>query len=163
MMTVFTATERRAHLLSAVSHGGAYGTKALVSTVEVTVATSTGDTINFGYIPSGARILGTSRLYWDDMATTGAPTMDLGLAAVDGNLANADDPDALSAGHAMTTATPTGAGAVSPIENFGLPAWDLVASETSDPGGVLKVYGTMLDALTTQTGTATLELYYVVD
>jgi len=163
MMTVFTATERRASLLQATSHGGAYGVKNLTSTVEVTVATSTGDTINFGYIPSNARILGNSRLYWDDMATTGAPTMDLGLAAVNGNLAQADDPDALSNGHAMATATPTGAGAVAPIENFGLPAWDLVASETADPGGMLKVYGTMLDAVTTQTGTATLELYYVVD
>ena len=162
-MTVFTATERRADLLLPVSHGGAYGVKCLSGTVEVTVATSTGDTIEWGYIPSNARLLGNSRLYWDDMATTGAPTMDLGLAAVDGNLANADDPDALSAGHAMATATPTGAGAVAPIENFGLPAWDLVASETSDPGGSLKVIGTMLDAVTTQTGTASLELYYVVD
>ena len=162
-MTIFTATERRSHLLSAASHGGAYGVKALTSTVEVTVATSTGDTIIWGHIPSNARILGNSRLYWDDMATTGSPTMDLGLAAVDGNLANADDPDALSAGHDVATATPTGAGAVAPIENFGLPAWDFVASETSDPGGKLAVYGTMLDALTTQTGTASLELYYVVD
>ena len=162
-MTIFTATERRKNLLNASSHGGAYDVKGLISTVEVTVATSTGDTINFGYIPSNARILGTSRLYWDDMATTGAPTMDLGLAAVKSNLVNADDPDALSAGHDVATATPTGAGAVSPIENFGVQAWDLVASETVDPGGVLKVYGTMLDAVTTQTGTATLELYYVVD
>lgn len=162
-MTVFTATERRANLLLASSHGGAYGVKCLSSTVEVTVATSTGDTINFGYIPSNARILGTSRLYWDDMATTGSPDMDLGLGAVKGNLANADDPDALSNGHDVATATPTGAGAVSPIENFGLPAWDFVASETSDPGGVLKVYGTMLSAVTTQTGTVSLELYYVVD
>ena len=162
-MTIFTATERRANLTLAASHGGAYDVKNLTSTVEVTVATSTGDTIVFGYIPSNARILGSSRLYWDDMATAGAPTMDLGIGAVDGNLVNANDPDALSNGHALATATPTGAGAVSPIENFGLPAWDFVASETSDPGGTLKVYGTMLDAVTTQTGTATLELYYVVD
>ena len=162
-MTIFTATERRAHLLAATSHGGSYSVKNLTATVEVTVATSTGDTIVFGYIPSNARILGSSRLYWDDMATTGSPTMDLGLAAVKGNLANADDPDALSAGHDVATATPTGAGALSAIANHGLPAWDFVASETSDPGGALKVYGTMLDAVTTQTGTATLELYYVID
>lgn len=162
-MTIFTATERRSHLLSPTSHGGAYSTKNLTATVEVTVATSTGDTIVWGYIPSNARLLGSSRLYWDDMATAGSPTMDLGLGAVRGNLVNADDVDALSNGHDMATATPTGAGAVSPIENFGVPAWDLVASETVDPGGALKVFGTMLDAVTTQTGTATLELYYVVD
>lgn len=162
-MTEFKATERRSHLLAPVSHGGSYNVVNLTSTVEVSVATATGDTVNFGYIPSNARILGNSRLYWDDLATSGAPTMDLGLAAVDGNLVNADDPDALSNGHALATATPTGAGALAPIENFGLEAWDLVASETTDPGGSLKVYGTTADAVTTAAGTVTLELYYVID
>jgi hypothetical protein len=163
MATEFAATERRSHLLSAVSHGGSYNVVNLCSTVEVTVATGTGDTYIFGRIPSNARLLGSSRLYWDDMATTGAPTMDIGLGAVESNLVNADDPDALSNGHALATATPTGAGAVAPIENFGVLAWDLVASETVDPGGELEVYGTCLDAVTTVAGTMTIELYYVID
>jgi hypothetical protein len=161
-MATFTATERRSHALSAVSHGGSYSVKNLNATIELSVATSTGDTVTFGHIPSNARILGSSRLYWDDCATAGAPTMDIGIGAVEGNLANADDPDALSNGHALATAT-NNALVVAAIADFGLQAWDFVASETTDPGGDVKVYGTTVDAVTTQAGTVTLELYYVVD
>jgi hypothetical protein len=70
----------------------------------------------------------------------------------------------LTNGHALTTATAGGATLVAvDLANAGLPAWDLVASESSDPGGVLEVYGTVKDAATTQTGTVTLELLYYLD
>lgn len=156
------ATERRPSQGLASGKGDANSPKVLVSTIEL-AASSSGDTINFGNIPSGARILGTSKLYWDDLATSGSPTLDLGLAAVDGNLANADDPDAIGNGFAVSATTTSGASAVSAIADIGLPAWDLVASETTDPGGVLKVQGTVKDAATTATGTVTLELHYYVD
>jgi hypothetical protein len=162
MATEFAATERRSSLLNASSHGGAYDVKNLTASVEVTVATGTGDTYIFGRIPSNARLLGSSRLYWDDMATSGSPTMDIGLGEVEGNLANADDPDALSNGHDLGTAT-NDALAIAAIADYGKPAWDFVASETSDPGGALAVYGTCLDAVTTAAGTMTIELYYVID
>ena len=108
-----------------------------------------------------ARLLGSSTLYWDDLATA-TTTLDLGLGAVDGNLVNADDPDALSAGHVVTSAS-TGAIAITAFADYGNEAWDFVASETSDPGGSLRVYGTVADALTTGPGTITLSLDYVVD
>lgn len=156
-----TATERRAHLLSAASHGGAYDVKNLTSTVEVAASTTVGRTIQFGHIPSNARILPSSTLYWDDLATSGSPTLDVGLAEVDGNLANADDPDALTNALAISSA---GSGsALSDIANAGLPAWDFVASETSDPGGKLAVYGSLVDAPVNAAGTVTCELFYVVD
>ena len=161
-MTTLTATERRSSLLNATSHGGAYGVKTLVATMEVAAVTTIGRTIGFGRIPSNARISGLSRLYWDDLATGGSPTLDLGLGAVDGNLANADDADAFSAGHALGTAS-TGAIAITAIADYGNEAWDFVASETSDPGGTLEVYGSLLDAVTTTAGTVTLELYYYID
>jgi len=161
-MTTFTATERRAHALAAVSHGGSYTDMVLVSTVEVTTATTVGRTIDFGRIPSNARILGTSKLYWDAMATSTA-TLDLGLAAVDGNLANADDPNALHDAAAISAASAGGTNVIADPVNIGLPAWDFVASETSDPGGVLQVYGSLVDAAITTAGTVTLELHYVVD
>jgi hypothetical protein len=161
-MTTFTATERRAHALAAVSHGGAYTDKVLVSTVEITTATTVGRTIDFGRIPSNARILGASTLYWDDLATSGSPTLDLGLAAVDGNLANADDPNALHDAGAVSSAS-TGTAVVTDGALIGLPAWDFVASEASDPGGQLQVYGSLVDAPINKAGTVTLELHYVVD
>jgi len=163
-MTAYTATERRSHLLAAVSHGGSYDVINLTSTVEIAVATTVDRTIDFGRIPSNARILSMSRLYWDDLATSGSPTLDLGLAAVDGNLANADDPNAL-----LDAGTLSSAGsdviALEDIANAGLPAWDFVESETSDPGGDLMVYGTLVDAPINKPGggTMTLDLYYVVD
>lgn len=157
-----TATERRTDKLAAAAKGPAYSVKTLTSTVEL-AASASGQTINFGEIPSNARICLASSLYWDDLATSGSPTIDIGLAAVNGNLANADDPDALSNGHAVSATTTSGASALSEIANAGLPAWDLVASETADPGGSLAVYGTVKDAATTATGTVTLELYYYVD
>lgn len=157
-----TATERRAHLLAAASHGGAYNVKALVATVEVTAATTVGRTILFGHVPSNARPMLISKVYSDDLATSGSPTLDIGLAAVDGNLANADDPDALTNGVAISSAV-TGANLIADIANAGLPMWDYVASETSDPGGELAVYGSLVDAAINQAGTVTLEMLYVID
>lgn len=161
-MATNRATERRTSQGLASGRGDANTDTVLVSTIELAASTS-GDTVTFGYIPSGARLLGTSKLYWDDLATSGSPTIDLGLGAVDGNLANADDPDAIGNGFAVSATTNSGSSAVSAIADIGLPAWDLVASEAADPGGVLKVYGTVKDASTTATGTVTLELHYVVD
>lgn len=160
-MAETTATERRSNNNLAPSNGPAYSVKALVSTVEVAPSAS-GTTIDFGMIPSDARILPSSTIYWDDLTTTGSPTLDLGLAAVNGNLVNANDPDALTNGKDITSAG--SASALADHANAGLPAWDLVASESSDPGGVLKVYGSIVDAATAGlTATVTLELFYYVD
>ena len=160
-MTVFTATERRNNLLNATSHGGAYGKKNLTASIELAAQATFPHTIVFGHIPSNARLLGSSMLYWDDLATA-TTTLDLGLGAVDGNLVNADDPNCLSDGNDVTSAS-TGSVAITAFADYGNEAWDFVASETTDPGGVLKVYATVADALTTGTGTITLSLDYVID
>ncbi len=161
-MTEFTATERRSHLLSAVSHGGAYTVKNLTSTIELAAQATFPHTITFGRVPSNARLLGSSRLYWDDVSNAGSPTLDLGIGAVNGNLANSDDNDALSDGHGLSTAS-TGAVAITLFADYGNEAWDFVSGETSDPGGELKIYGTVQDALTTVAGTITVSIDYVVD
>ena len=156
------ATQRRDHNNIAAGKGDGATIKSLPCTVELAAASS-GDTVTFGYIPSNARILPSSRLYVDDCATSGSPTLDVGIGAVNGNLANSDDPDAIGNGHALATAANDIMVFNADIASHALPAWDLVASETSDPGGILKVYGTVKDASTTQTGTITLDLQYVID
>ena len=161
-MAALTATERRDTLLKSTSHGGAYTAKVLCSTIELAAQATYPHTIDFGRVPSNARMLGKSRLFWDDLSNAGSPTLDLGIGAVLGNLANADDPNGLSDGHALSTAS-TGAVAITAFADHGNEAWDFVASETSDPGGILKVYGTVQDAATTVVGTITLEMYYYVD
>ena len=81
---------------------------------------------------------------------------------MNGNLVQADDPDALNVSLDVTSAGSSDL--IADHANFGLPAWDLVASEAVDPGGELKVYGTVQDALTTtDPGTITVSLDYYVD
>ena len=159
-MTAVTATERRAALLAATSHGGAYTVINLTSTIELGVVT-TGSTIDFGRIPSNARLLGSSKIDFDASMAASA-NLDLGLAAVDGNLVQSDDPDCLSDGHSLS-AGGTEQLAITLFADYGKEAWDFVTSESVDPGGELKVYGSTTDANTTLVGTITLSMDYYVD
>jgi hypothetical protein len=155
-----SATQRRsADNLVVGGPGDAYSVKNLAATVEL-AASSAGTTVTFGRIPSNARILGSTRLYNDDLASTGSPTLDLGLINVDSNIT--DDPDAIGNGFALSSAG-SDVVAISDVANIGLPAWDFVNAQTSDPGGEFIVRGVVADAATTATGTITLDMYYVVD
>lgn len=154
------ATQRRASDdLVVGSAGYAYSVKNLCATVEL-AASSSGDTVTFGRIPSNARILPSSRLYNDDLATSGSPTFDIGLINVNSNIT--DDPDAIGNGFALSSAG-SDVVIISDVANAGLPAWDFVNGQTSDPGGEFIVRGVVKDAATTATGTVTLDVYYVVD
>lgn len=153
------ATQRRSANNLAAGNGISYSVKNLTATVEL-AASASGTTVTFGRIPSNARILSVSKVYWDDLATSGSPTLDIGLINVDSNIT--DDPDALNDGLALSSAS-TGSAVVKDIANSGLPAWDHVNGQTSDPGGELIVRGVVKDAATNATGTITLDLLYVVD
>ena len=153
------AVQRRSTTNRAGGKGEAYDMHVLCSTIELAAADST-STIDFGRIPSNARILSSSRLYNDDLATTASITMDIGLKAVDGNIT--DDPDALGNGFDVSAAV-NDALVLSDAANAGLPAWDFVANQTSDPGGEFIVQAEIMDGDTTATGTVTLELCYYLD
>ncbi len=155
-----TATQRRANADLAVGKGEAGSVKSLTATVELAAATASGTTISFGYIPSNARILSLSKVYWDDLATSGAPTLDLGLGAVDSNITS--DTLALTDGLGLSSPS-TGSAVIKDFLNSGLPAWDHVSGQASDPGGTLEVTGVVRDAATTAAGTVTLDLVYVLD
>jgi hypothetical protein len=163
-MTVFTykATQRRADSNNAVGKGMACTPICLVATQEVAAAASS-STVSFGYIPSNARLLAASKVYNDDLATSGSPTLDIGLFAVNSNVTS--DDDALTDGIALSSASTAGVGAhvVKDFANAGKPAYLFVSGQTTDPGGLLEVKGTIRDAATNAAGTVTLELYYTVD
>lgn len=154
-----TATIVRAATDAVIGNGLAGTVKAHIATVEL-AASASATTIDFGEIPANARILGSSTLYWDDLATSGSPTLDIGLVAVNSNITS--DDDCLNDGLALSSAS-TGSKVVKDAANYGLPAWDFVNAQASNPGGVLSVQGIVRDAATTATGTVTLELYYTVD
>jgi hypothetical protein len=154
------ATERRQASHQIPGKGDAHNVKTLVAATVELAASASDTTIFFGRIPSHARILPQGFIYNDDLATTGSPTLDIGLASVDSNITS--DPDAINNGIALSAATTTTTVFSDPA-NAGLPAWDLVNGQTTDPGGELDVYGSVVDASTTQTGTITVCLLGYVD
>jgi len=133
------------------------------STFDV-VTTNSDDSVNSTYhlarLPSNAVILPSSTIYFDNVGGSGA-TADIGVYAVDGNLANADDVDAINDGISIATA-----GSASVIKDFATSAtalWAYVNGETSDPGGLLDIKVAVLDAAVDAAGQIALELFYVVD
>lgn len=143
-----------------ISHGKGEGgnVKTIIRTVETNSDDSATSTIDFGEIPSNARILGTSNISWDDLASSGAPTLDLGLFGDQ----ITDDDDALNDGLDLATAT-SGAVVIKDIANYGKFAWEHVSGQTEDPKGDLTVKGTIKDAAINAAGTVTLELFYTLD
>tara|TARA_R100000152_G_C6772349_1_gene199208 strand:+ start:1317 stop:1814 length:498 start_codon:yes stop_codon:yes gene_type:complete len=133
------------------------------STFDV-VTTNSDDSVNSTYhlarLPSNAVILPSSTIYFDDVGGSGAKC-DIGVYAVDGNLVNSDDPDAINDGIAISSA-----GSASVIKDFATTAtalWDYVASEEVDPGGLLDIKVVITDAAVDSAGQIALELLYVVD
>lgn len=164
-MTVYTVTATTRKAATDTVRGKGESGKLIshgVRTYEL-LASESGTTINFGNIPSNARIAGCSRIYWDDLATSGSPTLDIGLFAVDSNVTS--DVDALTDGLAISAVSTANVGnvVVKDHANFGKQAWEFVSGQTTDPKGLLTVKGTVLDAPTHTTGTITLDLYYTVD
>lgn len=154
------ATERRNHPGVVPGSGEANNLKVLGTvTIELATVVSNGDTIKFCRIPANARIAGLSRIDWDDLETTNAPTLDMGLASVDSNITS--DPVAFSNGHAL--AAVGSADLIGDHANFGKKAWELVSGQTTDPGGELDVYGSVVDAATDTAGTVTLTLLGWID
>ena len=152
------ATERKASPGVVFGKGDAGNIKILTSTIEL-ASTSQNGTVKFGRIPSNARISLHSDVHWDDLATSGLPTLDIGLASVDSNVTS--DADALNDGLDVTSASSSRI--VKDLANIGKRAWEFVSGQTTDPGGELDVYGSIVDAGTNQTGTISLELLYTVD
>lgn len=154
------ATQRTAGENLVPGKGEGSNVKRLVcSTIEL-AGTSSGGTVFFGRIPSNARILPTGLIYNDDLATSGSPTLDIGLGSVGSNITS--DPDALNNGIALSSATTTTTVLADPA-NAGKYAWEFVSGQTSDPGGSLDVYGTVKDAATNATGSLVVELYGTLD
>ncbi len=134
--------------------------KVWVETVELTAATAN-DTVYLAVIPSNARILGMSKVYWDDLASSGSPTLDLGFTPIRSGDFTAD-PDALNDG--LDVATAAGSSAViKDVANYGKRAYEFINGLTADPKCDLYLIGSIVDAGTNQTGTVTLELFYTYD
>lgn len=113
----------------------------------------------FFRIPTRARIHGISEIAFDDLASTGAPTIDIGLKAVDDNVTTNDA--VLNDGIDVATAAGT-ARVIKDHANYGKRAWEL-HGESADPEGFLDVIVTTKDAAANTGGTVTMTLVYSID
>ena len=134
-----------------------YGINVFESTVEVSAAASDTSTYKMAKIPSSIRILGLSRIYTDDLASTGAPTVDVGLQGT-GITA---DPDAIGNGFDVAAGV-VNSSLFSEIANVGKYAWEL-AGESADTNEEYWIYFSIDDADTNTGGTMSLSLVYEYD
>tara|TARA_R100001591_G_scaffold114687_1_gene129299 strand:- start:16 stop:498 length:483 start_codon:yes stop_codon:yes gene_type:complete len=142
-----------------VGEGGTLKSKTV--TVEISAAASATSTYFQGKlrIPSAARISGMSKINLDDLASSGSPTLDAGLFAVNSNITS--DDDALNDG--IDAASAGSVSLIKDISNYGKKAYEFVSGQTSDPQGELDVVVTIKDAATNTGGTVTIELFYTID
>jgi hypothetical protein len=152
-----------------IRYRGALGTRqfpiwgrqiTLTATVEAAAAASANTVYVTHRIPTRARIIGgLSKVYFDDLASTGSPTIDIGIKAVDANITT--DNDALNDGIDVFTAAGS-ASLIKDVANYGKQAWEF-SSATSDPGGSVDITVTILDAGVNTGGTITVELTIGMD
>jgi len=132
-----------------------------IETVEVGAADTTSSTYLMARLPSNCIILPASTLYWDDLTTTGSPTVDVGCFNMSGKSDFTDDPDALSNGHDVTSA---GSGALitqgASISDYGQPLWDHIGSVTADPKTDIDIKLKLVDAAVVGGGTMSVVIYY---
>ena len=143
-----------------VGEGGTLKSKTV--TVEISAAASTTSTYFQGKlrIPSIARLSGLGKVHFDDLASSGSPTLDVGLFAVNSNITS--DDDALNDGIDCASAAGS-ASIIKDISNYGKRAYEFVSGQTSDPQGELDFVVTIKDAATNTGGTLTVELFYTID
>jgi hypothetical protein len=139
-------------------NGYSRSVKNVPVTVEVSAAASVSSSYTLGYVPSGARLGGLARLYWDDMATSGSPTLDIGI----GGTSFTFDDDKLNDGLDLATANTTGIRVIKDIANQHKRLWE-IAGLTSDPCEMWVVKGVIRDAAVIAGGTLSGDLAYITD
>ena len=156
------APRTHAGMFTGNAPGGGDRTFHVFTTIAVADNTVAGTVWEVARIPSNARILPGSWIATDDLETaSNTPTLDVGLAAVNGNITS--DADAIQAGITAATAGVTPLIANTAHQNWGKKAWEYVNGQTSDPGGFLDVTVSLLDFNATEPGDVSVYLVYQVE
>jgi hypothetical protein len=141
-MAVYSSSEYSTNAPIAV-HGERKGVQMARATVACTAAPSTSDTLNFFYMPPGARVVG-GYLSATDMDTNGSPTITLNIG------------DAGGAARLFSASTVAQAGTTS--QTFAAGALDYPYAAKTLVTGVAQA-----NAATGAAGSVTLTLLYVVE
>lgn len=147
--------------LTAETNAVRFGTGVMIdATVEVAAAANADSRYTGFRLPTRARIHGgSSRLVWDDLASSGSPTLDIGIAPVDANVTL--DEDAINDGLALSSAS-TGSYFIKDAANWGKYLWE-VAGLSSDPGGFVDIILTIKDAAANDGGTISMTVCYTTE
>ncbi len=158
-IVTLTCTRRGPH--EAQGHGYGGTVKVVPFTVEVGAADSATSTYAIpGDFSPDARVLGKSFIAWDDLASSGSPTLDIGVRS--GTATITADPDAINDGLDAATATVT-APFIKDKANYGKKLWELVPALTARPNGTLQIYISLVDADVNLGGTVSGEIYLTFD
>lgn len=158
MAVVNLTSTRRGQNGVVPTHGDASNVIRIPLHQTIGAADSATSTYTLCQVPWNARLSGTA--YWDDLASSGSPTLDFGLKS--GTNTITADPDALSDGHDAATINHAGRAIVKPA-NVGKFAWQL-AGASSDPGqGTYTVYVSLVDADVNVGGNLAVEVEYTLD
>jgi len=125
-------------------------------TIEVTAGATNASTYSVCSVPANAQLVGyLSKIQWDDLASTGSPTIDVGLF---GDQITADD-NALQDGLDVTSAS----SAILPnlFQADGKEFWEYVSGQTTNPGGDLEIRITLQDAAANSGGTLNAAIAYI--
>ena len=133
----------------------AHGLNILEWTVEVGSADSDTSTYHIAHLPSNVRISSLSWIGYDDLASTGSPTLDIGTFNVIGG---SDDVDSINDGLTVATAA-SNVQFTKDIANISKYLWD-IAGESSDPGGWIDIKLTLDDADVNVGGTVSGAIVY---
>jgi hypothetical protein len=157
---VITNADATPMVISAPGTGGG-AVRCWTETVETNADDSASSTYLLARLPSNARIMGTSKVYFDDLGTTSA-TLDIGVYNTSGKSDITNDADAMNNGIDITTAAGS-ASLISDIANYGIPLWDHVNGQTTDPVAMLDIKASLQDAAISAAGTITVEIFYTLD
>lgn len=132
--------------------------KTVIETVEVAAGAEATSKYYLGKLPSNAVIVpGLSKVYFDDLATTGTPTIDVGLEGA----GITDDDNCLADGIDVATAAGSADIYGGDISKIGARAWALVAGQSVDPIEEFDVVVTLKDATVDSGGTVSVVIAYV--
>ncbi len=129
---------------------------------EVTAGDSATSTYRICRLPSNARLLGTSTISLDDLASTGSPTIDIGVGNATNGSSITEDPDAINDGIDAATAA-TGTALIKTIDNYGQRVWEFVNGQSTDPKGDLEIYMSIVDADVNSGGTVVFSIDFTFD
>lgn len=130
------------------------GTNIECCTVEVAAGADAGSVYTGPKLPLTCRLHGISMVAWDDLASTGSPTLDIGITG---------DDDCLVADIDLTSAATTAVSAIADHANWGKELWELAGLTLEQSKQRRNVILTIKDAACNTGGTVSMSLAYSID